>query len=78
MEFVEDIDQFDLLEQKIESLIERIATLKREKESFVEKAQIQDEKISDLTDEVTQLKTARDNAKQRIVSLLEKIEQINL
>ncbi|MBL7204045.1 MAG: cell division protein ZapB [Desulfobacteraceae bacterium] len=73
----EGVDQFQLLEDKIDNLIEMIKSLKREKESFAEKFQIQEEKLADLTKEVEGLKSGRDKAKQRILSLLEKMEQID-
>jgi len=73
-----DIDQFQILEEKIESLIEKIRTLKKEKESHAEKAQIQEEKLADQTEQILRLKESRDGAKQRIISLLEKIEQIEI
>ncbi|MCD6306425.1 MAG: cell division protein ZapB [Deltaproteobacteria bacterium] len=72
----EDADQFQLLEEKIDKLIGTIRTLKAEKESLAEKVHIQEERLADLTREVEGLKAGRDKAKQRIVSLLEKIEQI--
>lgn len=72
----EGVDQFQLLEDKIDDLIEMIKSLKSEKESFAEKFQIQEEKLADLTQEVEGLKSGRDKAKQRILSLLEKMEQI--
>ena len=72
----EGVDQFQLLEDKIDNLIEMIKSLKKEKESFAEKFQIQEEKLTDLTKEVEGLKSARDKAKQRILSLLEKMEQV--
>lgn len=70
------VDQFQLLEDKVDGLIEMIKTLKNEKESFVEKFQIQEEKLTDLTQQMEGLKSGKDKAKQRIISLLEKIEQI--
>ena len=78
MENGEGIDQFQLLEEKIDHLVELIATLKREKESLAEKSRIQEERMADLTAQITNLKAARDKAKQRIVSLLEKIEAIEM
>jgi FtsZ-binding cell division protein ZapB len=72
----EEIDQFQLLEQKIDKLITTIKGLKTEKESLNEKLQIQEERLTDLTREVEGLKSGRDKARQRIVSLLEKIEQV--
>ncbi len=74
----EDIDQFQLLEDKIDSLIELITTLRKEKESFAEKIQIQEKKLADLSEKFENLKIARDKAKQRIISLLEKVEQIDI
>jgi uncharacterized coiled-coil DUF342 family protein len=74
----EEIDQFQLLEQKIDSLIEVVKALKQEKAALAEKLQIQEEKLADLSEQLESLRAARDNARQRIVSLLEKIEQIEV
>jgi len=72
----EEVDQFQLLEDKIDILIEMINTLRSEKGSLTERLEIQDEKLADLTKQIENLKSGRDRARQRIVSLLEKIEQI--
>ena len=72
----EETDQLKVLEDKVEGLIEKIMTLKSDKEALKEKLDIQDEKISDLSQQVESLKTVKDMAKKRIVSLLEKIELI--
>jgi uncharacterized coiled-coil DUF342 family protein len=74
----EDMDQFQLLEEKVDSLIQYIAALKKEKESLAEKLHIQEEKLSDITKEVEQLKEARGRVKQRVVTLLERIEQADI
>jgi len=71
-------DQFELLESKVDSLIRFTDSLKKERESLQEKIQIQEEKIADLNREMENLKAARDKAKQRIVSLLEKLDQIDI
>lgn len=73
-----EIDQFDILEQKIDLLVSAVTSLKEEKESLVEKTQIQEEKLADLGAEVEELKKGRDQAKQRIIALLEKLEQLAL
>ncbi len=78
MEKGEELDQFQALEEKLDSLIAYVQTLKREKETLAEKVQIQDEKIADLTGEIESLRSARDQARQRIITLLEKIEQIDV
>jgi chromosome segregation ATPase len=74
----EEIEQFQLLEEKIDSLIALMTELKKENESFNEKFRIQEEKLADLTKQLENLRAVRDKAKQRIVSLLEKIEQVTI
>jgi uncharacterized coiled-coil DUF342 family protein len=74
----EDMDQFQLLEEKVDSLIQYIATLKKENESLAEKLHIQEERLTNLTQEVEQLKAARGKVKQRVVTLLERIEQADI
>jgi len=78
MEKGEEIDQFQLLEEKVNSLISLIGSLREEKESLNGKITVQEEKIAGLTTELEQLKAVRDNAKKRVVSLLEKIEQLEM
>lgn len=73
-----EVDQFELLEQKIDRLIGTIQSLKRENESLSEKLQIQEEKLADVNEQLENLRASRDNAKARIISLLDKIEQIGL
>ena len=73
-----DTGGFQLLEEKIDNLIEFITVLKKEKESIAEKVQIQEEKISDLNKQLEGLKAGRDSARQKIVSLLEKIESVGI
>ena len=73
-----ELDQFQLLEERVDSLIQFIEAFKKEKESFIEKIRIQEEKIADLTGDIEFLKGARDRAKQMISSLLAKIEQLEL
>ena len=70
-----ETDQFQLLEKKIEEFIDSITALKREKEFLADKAKTQEEELADLTRQLDDLKKTRDDAKLRIVSLLEKIEQ---
>jgi FtsZ-binding cell division protein ZapB len=75
---IEEVDQFDVLEQRIDSLIESITSLKKENAALAEKAHIQEERLSDLGSQVERMKEARDKAKQRIIALLEKVEQIHM
>jgi chromosome segregation ATPase len=73
-----ELDQFQLLEEKVDSLIQFIEAFKKEKESSIERIRTQEEKIADLTGDIAFLKGARDRAKQMISSLLAKIEQLEL
>jgi uncharacterized coiled-coil DUF342 family protein len=45
---------------------------------LLEKIHFMEEKIGDLAAEVDNLKAARDKAKQRVVYLLEKLEQVDI
>ena len=78
MEMTADIEQFELLEQKLDALLELIGNLKKENSALSEKVQIQEEKIADLTRQVEAFRSARDKAKQKILHLLEKLEQVEL
>ena len=78
MSKTEEMDQFQVLEAKVDSLIKFASSLKKEKESMLEKLHIQEGKIADLTSELENLKGSRDKAKQRVLSLLEKLEQIEI
>ena len=78
MNSLDDIDQFQLLENKIDMLLEFVTALKNEKESLTEKIKMQEEKLAYLNVEIEDLKTARDKAKQKVISLLQKIEQFEI
>ena len=58
--------------------IELITALKGEKESLAEKMQIQEKKIEDMVAQLETLRSAREKAREKVVSLLEKIEQIEI
>ena len=64
----EEMDQFQVLEAKVDSLIKFANSLKKEKESLLEKLHIQEGKIADLISELETLKGSRDKAKQRVLS----------
>lgn len=71
-----ELDQFQLLEEKVEKLIEKTLALKTENDSLREKILSEESKRADLTAEIEMLKSGRDEAKKRIVSLLEKMDQV--
>lgn len=75
MEKGDGIDQFQILESKVESLIKYVDSLKKEKEILAEKVLDLEQKVAGMGAEVKRLHSARDQAKERIVKLLQKIEQ---
>ncbi|MEE9402151.1 MAG: hypothetical protein V3V47_03025 [Desulfobacteria bacterium] len=75
---LDELNQFGLLEQRIESIISLASSLKEGKVNLEGKLQSQEEKIDSLIDEIEMLKTDKDLIRKRIVSLLEKIEEYNL
>ena len=73
-----EIDDFARLEERINALIGLVGSLRKDKDALAEKIQDQEVKITDLNREVEQLKAVRDNARARVVSLLEKIEGLDI
>jgi len=55
-----------------------VASIQREKEELKERIRIQEEKVGALNGEVEKLRQNRDKAKQKILSLLEKIERLGI
>ena len=78
MERGEEIDQFKLLEERVNALINLVGTLRNEKHALAEKISDQETKIIDLNQQIDQLKAVKDNARERVVTLLEKIEQLDI
>ena len=76
MEMLEETDQFQVLGEKVDALIAYTASLKQENERLVEKLHIEEEKTSELMNEIECFKAARVNVRQRVATLLERIEQV--
>lgn len=72
----EETDQFQILEQKVDGLIEMVSQLKNEKASLAEKVREQEQRLSEQNEQLENLRSARDDAKQRVVALLQKIEDM--
>jgi chromosome segregation ATPase len=72
------MDQFQLLEEKVDALIKRVESLRGEKSNLTEQVSTQEKRVSDLSAEVDQLRGAGDEARRRIGALLEKIEGLGL
>ncbi len=67
----DNTDYFLILEEKVESLIKYIHTLKKENNAL-------SMKVESISRELEQLSKARDNAKDRMIALLKKIDQLNV
>lgn len=75
---LDELNQFGLLEQKVEFIISLVSSLKEEKVNMEKNLQSQEEKIDSLTREIEALKADRDLVRKRIATLLERIEEFNL
>ena len=73
----DEVDQFQLLEERVDSLIEKTMALKSEQKSFEEKLRAEEAKNIELSAEIEKLRSGRNDAKQKIMSLLEKMEQVS-
>ena len=72
---LKEIEQFGLLEQKVESLISAVSSLKEQKMVLEQKARTQQEDLGTLKREIDTLRADRDVVQKRIASLLEKITE---
>ena len=77
METLEGIGPFQVLEKKVEALIVYTASLKQEKERLVKKLHTEEEKTRQMMNKIKELKAARVNVKQRVATLLERIERVD-
>jgi len=75
---LDELNQFGLLEQKVEFIISLVSSLKEEKVNMEKNLRSQEEKIDSLTREIEVLKADRDLVRKRIATLLERIEEFNL
>ncbi len=73
----EELDQFQLLEEKIDRLIKLVSTLRQEKEDLESKIKEQDMVITELREQVHKLQADKDRARERINYVLNKIDQID-
>jgi FtsZ-binding cell division protein ZapB len=69
-------DYFNILEEKVDALIEKIRLMKEEKESFISRIQDQENRINALNEELGKLRDNQDKAKSRIGSILERIDKL--
>jgi chromosome segregation ATPase len=73
----DETDQFQLLEEKVDSLIEKTVALKSERDILENKLRVEEEKVVALNAKIEKLRSGRNDAKEKIMSLLEKMEQVS-
>jgi len=75
---LDELNQFGLLEEKIESLISLVGSLNEEKDNFARNMYGQEKKLGSLTKEIETLEIDRDVIRKRIATLLEKINEFTV
>ena len=78
MEQRNEVDYFKVLEEKVGLLIAQISSLKDERGKLREKILQQQKTIADLSNEVEKIRGNRDKARERILNILNKIEQMDM
>ncbi len=73
-----ELDQFDLLEKKVDAIISLVISLKEDKLALERKIKAQDEKMDSIVDDIKNLQTKRELAQNRLAQLLEKIDKLKL
>jgi FtsZ-binding cell division protein ZapB len=72
---LKEIEQFELLEQRVETLISALGSLNEKKMMLERTARTQEEELGTLRSEIDTLRADRDVVQKRIASLLEKIAE---
>ena len=76
MELTAETDYFKLLEDKIGELVKRMQEIKNEKESFLKTINDQKSQIDTLTNELKGLRESKQQAKERITTIIEKLDKL--
>jgi len=72
---LKEIEQFELLEQRVETLISALGSLNEQKIMLERKARTQEEELGTLRSEIDTMRADREVVQKRIASLLEKIAE---
>jgi FtsZ-binding cell division protein ZapB len=72
---LKEIEQFELLEQKVETLISALGSLNEKKMMLERTVRTQEEELGTLRGELDALRADRDAVQERIANLLEKITE---
>ena len=72
----DELDQFELLEKKVGSLISLVSSLKEENTSLERRVQEAGEELRSLAQEMEGLKADREAVRERVAGLLRRIEEL--
>ena len=75
---LDELNQFGLLEEKIESLISLVGSLNEEKVNLERNIHGREKKIDSLTKEIETLEIDRDEIRKRIATVLDKINEFTV
>jgi len=71
----DELDQFERLEQRVESLISLVSALREENAALERRVQEDGERLRSFEKEMEGLRTEREAVRERIVALLKRVEE---
>ena len=71
-----EVDNIELLEEKVTQLVEAYASLKNEKNSIGERLGEREQEIQGLNDKLSRLSQERQTAREKIDALLNRIDRL--
>ena len=73
-----ELDQFDLLEKKVDALISLVISLKEDKLDLERKINAQEEKMDSIVNDMKAFHKKRELAQNRVARLLDKLDKFKL
>ena len=73
-----ELDQFDLLEKKVDAIISLVISLKEDKLALERKIKAQEEKMDSIVNDIKNFHKKRELAQNRLSRLLEKMDKFKL
>jgi chromosome segregation ATPase len=70
------MDKFDILEEKINQLVDAYSALRREKDSLEERIIEKESEIHKLNERIDQFSRERDMAREKVEGLLHRVERL--
>lgn len=71
------LEKFDILEEKVNKLVEKYTQLKNEKDKFADDLQQKDKQILDLQEKVRSLEEEKEIIKNRLDKIITNLENIS-